>query len=170
MHDFSPKLLACEFNTMIDAKFEDQAWRPLRARVSTLKRYTLKTHENVISGAAWEIDNGLDFQLHPDEKSHFMNLIPSARPTVSYRVFLYAVCSEGFSIDRESLRRTDTLNSQDFRMIALQYYYTRAFIRTYLVFSKLSSFASSTSNVHFYIYVLNYYWAYLNIAFGTTQW
>lgn len=166
MHDFSPKLLAYEFNTMIDAKFEDQAWHPLRVRASTLKRYMLKTHESVIPRTAWEIDNGLDFQLHPDEKSYFMNSILSARPTVSYRVFLYAVCSEGFSIDRESLRCADTLNSQDFRMIALRSH-TRTFeyiscFRSYLHSIHILDKQSSLLYIRFKL-LLN-----INIAFDTT--
>lgn len=44
-----------------------------RAGVSALKRYTLKNRASVISrtGSPKEIDNGLDFQLHQNEKKPF---------------------------------------------------------------------------------------------------
>jgi len=68
------------------------------------KTFIRSTHETVILRAVWEIDNGLDFQLHPEEKSHFINLIPSMKPTISY--FYIRCASKEYLIDRKSLRRS----------------------------------------------------------------
>lgn len=68
----------------------------MHAKASTLKRDTLENRTSVISRGVREIDNGLDFQLHPNEKKpfHEFDTLRDQQTPVSQHSISYSVCSE----------------------------------------------------------------------------